>query len=116
MTGSCNSTKQRWLESFYSIQALVPDILEALQGNDDADTERLNTLIKEHDCKIRQLPFSELNETDVSDLMSEIELLKRTHQQITDAVTDKRQQLLNQSGQSKKASRSINAYRQTQDI
>lgn len=116
MAKSSISSGQRWLDLFVIIQALQPEIFAAMRDDREDATERLNQLILKQDSAIRQLPFSELSATDVAELQPKIELLQHNHKQLTEAVSSKRQGLLLQSSQSKKAGRSINAYRQTQDI
>ncbi|WP_432471963.1 hypothetical protein [Amphritea sp. HPY] len=116
MTESRSSSRQRWLDLFVIIQALQSEIYAVLRDDSEDATERLNQLIPKQDSAIRQLPFSELSAADVTELQPKIELLQHNHKQLTEVVTNKRQGLLLQSSQSKKAGRSINAYRQTQDI
>lgn len=110
------AARQLWLEGFERVQALHAEIIRAVQNNDDELPDRLNALIFEYDREIRLLPFSELNSLDVAALQPEIEILKEYHHQLTETAVAKRQSLLNQSSQSRKASRSIKAYRNTQDI
>lgn len=116
MSQYSSSARQRWLNLFITIQALQSDIFDKLRDDTEEGNKQLNELILKQDSAIQQLPFSELSSADVTELQSKIELLQHNHKQLTEAVTAKRQLLLNQSSQSKKASRSINAYRQTQDI
>lgn len=107
---------QRWLEGFERVQRLHAEIIRAMHNSDDELPDGLNSLIADYDQAMRLLPFSDLTSADVEALRPELEILKQCHHELTESAAEKRQNLLNQSSQSRKASRSIKAYRNTQDI
>lgn len=113
-----DSVKMQWLKQYQAIQALhvsIMEILNTLEEQDD-DLSQLNERISQQDHMIRGLPFAALSEAEIRQLNTEIEQLQYSHQLLTMTVNAKKQLLLGQSSQSKKAGRSIKAYQQAQDL
>ncbi|UTW02779.1 hypothetical protein KDX31_15715 [Amphritea atlantica] len=109
----------KWRQEFSEIERLQQAIFAALRTtlNEEGDDELpLSDLIKQQDSLIRQLPFSQLNADDVEQLKDKIALLQQNHQTLITAISNRRQTLLDQSSQSKKAGRSIKAYQKAQDL
>ena len=113
-----DSVKMQWLKQYQAIQALhvsIMDILNTLEEQND-DLSQLNELSAQQDRMIRGLPFAALSEAEVRQFSTEIEQLQYNQQLLTKTVNEKKQLLLGQSSQSKKAGRSIKAYQQAQDL
>lgn len=113
----------RWLQGFTETERLQQEIFADLKANDDteeAETSEsetpLTTLIQQQDTLIRQLPFEQLSVDDVEQLKGQIARLQSNHQTLVGAINTRRQSLLDQSSQTKKAKRSIKAYQQAQDL
>ncbi|WP_372599868.1 hypothetical protein [Amphritea sp.] len=108
-----------WLQEFSEIERLQQAIFTALKttSNEERDDEAtLTGLVKQQDSLIRKLPFGKLSAEDVEQLKDNIALLKQNHEALTEAISNQRQALLDQASHSKKAGRSIKAYRQAQDL
>ncbi|WP_428035655.1 hypothetical protein [Amphritea sp.] len=108
-----------WLQGFSEIERLQQEIFTALShmaNKADEDETTLTALVKQQDLAIRQLPFAQLNAEDVVQLNDKIALLQQNHQLLINAISHRRQALLDQSSQSKKVGRSIKAYQQAQDL
>ncbi|WP_019622994.1 hypothetical protein [Amphritea japonica] len=114
-----------WLQGFAATERLQQDIFASLKaenvshepdGDGDGSDDSLSDLIQQQDTLIRQLPFDRLTLQDVEVLKSKIARLQTNHQTLVEAISIRRQSLLDQSSQSKKANRSIKAYQQAQDL
>ncbi len=113
----------RWLQEFSETERLHKEIFSALQTEksleepDAGESEAaLTELIHQQDKLIHQLPFEQLSIDDVVLLKSQIDKLQTNHHTLVEAISFRRQSLLDQSSQNKKAKRSIKAYQQAQDL
>jgi hypothetical protein len=113
----------RWLQGFAETERLQQEIFADLKANNDTEEPEasenetpLTALIQQQDTLIRQLPFEQLSADDVEQLKGQIASLQSNHQILVAAISTRRQSLLDQSSQTKKATRSIKAYQQAQDL
>ncbi|WP_290704422.1 hypothetical protein [Amphritea sp.] len=115
----------RWLQGFAETERLQQEIFayikadSGIEAPEDTDTENetpLAALIQQQDTLIRKLPFEQLSADDVEQLKGQIARLQSNHQTLVEAISTRRQSLLNLSSQTKKAKRSIKAYQQAQDL
>lgn len=113
----------RWLQGFAETERLQQEIFADLKANNDTEEPEasenetpLTALIQQQDTLIRQLPFEQLSADDVEQLKGQIASLQSNHQTLVAAISTRRQSLLDQSSQTKKAKRSIKAYQQAQDL
>lgn len=113
----------RWLQGFAETERLQQEIFADLKVNNDTEEPEtsenkipLTVLIQQQDTLIRQLPFEQLSVDDVEQLKGHIARLQSNHQTLVEAINTRRQSLLDQSSQTKKAKRSIKAYQQAQDL
>ena len=113
----------QWLQGFAETERLQQAIfarLKADSNSEDAEEidheDALAELIQQQDALIRQLPFDKLTIHDVELLQEKITRLELNHQTLIEVISTRRQSLLNQSSQNKKANRSIKAYQKAQDL
>ena len=113
----------QWLQGFAETERLQQAIFASLRAdNNSEDAEEIDhedalaELIQQQDALIRQLPFDKLTIHDVELLQEKITRLELNHQTLIEVISTRRQSLLNQSSQNKKANRSIKAYQKAQDL